>query len=81
MTGNVHDYSKFQYFAEDCECKYCLHKANKSETHGRGCIFEECPYSDIRNDAILNGRIKRARGWNRHNHSDEAYKQSSYLTV
>ena len=78
MTGHKHDYSKFQYFEEDCECAYCINKANKSETDGRGCKLLSCAYSDIREDARANRRIKREKGWNKHNTAEDAFKPDSY---
>ena len=51
--------SKFEYFVEDCECQYCLHyKKGK-------CQRSACCCADIRAEAKANGRIKRARGWNK----------------
>jgi len=79
MTGNNHDYSKFQYFVEDCECTYCINKAKKAETDGRGCKLLSCAFVDIRNDAQFHGRIIRDKGWNKHNTSDDAFNPDSYI--
>jgi len=60
-TPFTRTYSKFQYFAEDCDCRYCEFYINRK----RGCSLDACCCDDIRADAIANGRIKRKRGWNR----------------
>jgi hypothetical protein len=80
MTESNHDYRKFQYFVEDCECSYCINNAKKSETDGRGCKLISCAFADIRNEAQSQGRIIRDKGWNKHNINDNTFKPDSYTT-
>jgi hypothetical protein len=81
MTENTYIYDRFQYFVEDCECKYCLNHAKKSETDGRGCLLPSCGFADICDDAQLHGRIKRDRGWNKHYLNDKAFKPDSCTKI
>ena len=62
MTDN---YDRFQYYAEDCACEYCLYYKGKSKYRKNGCDRKECCCADIKRDAIANGRIKRKAGWNK----------------
>ena len=62
MPKAIRKYDRFEYFAEDTDCRWCLHYHGKKH----GCEREECCCEDIRADAIANGRIKRKRGWNKH---------------
>ena len=59
MGKTVRQFNKFQYFAEDCDCQYCVYYGGKK----RGCTLTACCCDDIRQDAINNGRLKRKRGW------------------
>ena len=65
MSKTVRKYDRFQYFEEDCDCEFCLHNEKKGRNKKRGCGCLVCQYGDIRIDAIVNGRIKREKGWNR----------------
>jgi len=62
MKQNVRIVNRFRgYYHEDCQCKYCTNfRGNK-----RGCKLKECPFEEIRQEAILKGRIKRKRGANK----------------
>ncbi len=35
----VYIFSKFEYTAKDCDCRYCLHYRK-----GYGCTEDQCPY-------------------------------------
>ena len=63
MTSNTRIYDKFEYHLEDTDCLDCLHYVQVGESAKRSCGSSECRYSDIRADAIANGRLKRDRGW------------------
>jgi len=54
-------YSRFAYYAEDTDCRGCLHYQGKKS----GCKMKECCCEDIRVDALAHSRIKRDRGWNK----------------
>jgi len=61
MKQNVRVVNKFKYHTEDCECRYC------SNNKKGGCKFKitgDCPFNEIKREAIMKGRIKRKRGFN-----------------
>jgi hypothetical protein len=60
-TQNTRTLNRFQYFAEDCDCRYCRYFISKK----RGCTQTFCVCEEERAGAIAHGRIKRKRGWNR----------------
>ena len=54
MLGKIN----MEYYVEDLDCIYCkFYRGAK-----KGCKLEKCPYEDIKQEAIANGRIKRKRG-------------------
>jgi len=53
LKQNVHIFGKFNYHLEDLDCCYCLNK--------KTCDKKTCEFTDIRQEAIANGRI--ARGY------------------
>ena len=65
MSKTTRIYDRFQYYAEDCNCEYCLHNTKKGKGKKRGCGRAVCSYKDIRTDAITGGRVKRKPGWNK----------------
>ena len=65
MSDYTRKYNRFQYFAEDCDCQYCLHNKKKGKDKKSGCGRSVCCYDDIRADAAKSGRIKRKLGWNK----------------
>jgi hypothetical protein len=75
VTQNTRTLDRFQYFAEDCDCRYCRyfiskkHALSQAALAGRaavcGCTQTVCVCEDVRQNAISAGRIKRSRGWNR----------------
>jgi hypothetical protein len=65
MTDFTRITNKFSYHTEDLNCLDCLYRKLKSERENKntGCGEKACRYEDIRQDAIVNGRHKRVRGW------------------
>ena len=60
-SKNVRIVNKFKhYYLEDCDCQFCLYHCGKRG----GCKFRNCPYDDIKKEALLGGRIKRKWGFN-----------------
>jgi hypothetical protein len=59
MTEYTRISNRFEYHAEDLDCKDCLHYINRKTR----CGEETCRFEDIRQDAIANGRFKRPKGW------------------
>jgi len=55
VKQNVYVFEKFEYYAEDLNCSLCLHRNE--------CVQKDCPFEDIREEAIANGRIERERGY------------------
>jgi hypothetical protein len=65
-TQNTRVYDKFEYFSEDLDCEFCSHFKGRvvaDRSGGHGCGRSVCEFQDIRDEAIRNRRIKRARGW------------------
>jgi hypothetical protein len=63
MSQYTRNLNKFEYHAEDTSCEYCLYWKRKSKHRRHDCMVEPCCCDDIRQDAIMSGRIKRKRGW------------------
>ena len=61
MKQNARILNKFEYYLEDCDCRYCSHYLGKK----RGCKLQKCCCEDIKQDAIAHGRIKRKKGWDK----------------
>ena len=60
--------SAFEYYLEDFDCIYCVHfQSNVVAKHsgGHGCGRSVCEFADIKDEAIRQNRLKRARGWNK----------------
>jgi len=57
--------SKFEYYVEDCDCRFCLHNTKNVKTNKKGCTRSRCCCADVKRDARANGRIKREKGWNK----------------
>lgn len=51
---------RFEYYAEDMDCKLCRYWRGKN-----GCSRAVCCCEDERADAVKHGRIKRRKGWNK----------------
>lgn len=63
MTPNTRIFYRFEYHVEDLDCSACLLYERKTKSDPRGCGNTDCPFEDIRQEAIKNGRIKRKPGW------------------
>jgi hypothetical protein len=63
MTDFTRIQRKFEYHVEDVACPDCLHYKHRTKANPHGCGFGVCPYEDIRQDAIANGRFKRPKGY------------------
>ena len=63
MTEYTRIHDRFEYHAEDLDCRDCLHFDRKKKNGKTGCGLDVCRYDDIRQTAIANGRIKRPKGW------------------
>jgi hypothetical protein len=59
MKQNARIINKFEYYLEDCDCQYCSNYLGRKF----GCKLYQCPFEDIKQDAIRHGRIKRKKGW------------------
>jgi hypothetical protein len=73
-TLNTRVYDKFEYYLEDFDCIYCVHfqsnvVAKHSDAASRcgshGCGRSVCEFTDIKDEAIRQNRLKRAKGWNK----------------
>ena len=63
MTQHSRIVNRFEYHTEDIECSFCLHSKPKRKVHKNRCQKEACRFEDIRQEAVINGRIKRKRGF------------------
>jgi hypothetical protein len=63
MTQNTKIHDKFEYHVEDLDCTNCKFYKRKSKKYANGCHENICHFNDIRDEAILNDRIKRKPGW------------------
>ena len=61
MKDNVRIYNKFEYYFEDCQCRYCSNYLGKV----RGCKLARCCCEDVKIDAIAHGRMERKKGWDK----------------
>ena len=66
MSKTTRVNSKFDYFMEDMNCKYCLFWQRKSKYQKQGCNRAVCVCEEEKLDAVKHGRIKRERGWNKY---------------
>ncbi|MDR2654906.1 MAG: hypothetical protein LBC56_02375 [Oscillospiraceae bacterium] len=55
--------SRFQYYAEDCDCSACLYNRRKSKSLKADCELKTCCCADIFAEAVKAGRTKRPKGW------------------
>jgi len=58
MSQNTRALDRFQYHAEDLECRWCLHYQGKK----KGCKLDHCCCEAEKLDATATGRINRKRG-------------------
>ena len=63
MTDNTRILDRFEYHLEDIDCRDCIYFRGKRKQHKNGCWEECCRFSDIRQEAEDNGRVKRKNGW------------------
>ena len=60
MSRNKKKSDKFQYYAEDYACIYCLYYQGAK----LGCSLTACCCGDFKQDTVIRGRIRRKRGGN-----------------
>ena len=58
-------YEQFEYHTEDLECKYCEFYKGKRKAEKHGCWEDSCRFDDVKQEAEVNGRVKRRRDWNK----------------
>jgi len=63
MTEYTRIYDRFEYHAEDINCRDCQFYVRMSSKTKTGCGRQICRFEDIRAEAIENGRLSRPRGY------------------
>jgi hypothetical protein len=58
MEKNAKNHRRFEYYAEDCDCRYCKFYRGKKKP----CPLPACCCEDIRREALAHGRIRRKPG-------------------
>ena len=74
QTPFTYVYDKFEYFAEDFDCKLCANYKSRAEerdeSYATSCGQPVCEFQDLKDEAIRHDRIKRPRGWNKPCHEE-----------